>query len=56
MPSILSSEHCARVTTWDANRRELQKSKKFSNRTKVICFIGFNIVIWLLFLTPLLPA
>ena len=53
MPKILSSEHCARITTWDDNRRELQKSKKMSNRVKIICFIGFNVAIWILFLSPL---
>lgn len=48
MPSILSSEHCARVTTWDETRRQIQKSKKFTNRTKFVSFIVFNIVMWAL--------
>jgi len=50
MSNILSSEHCARITTWDGSRRELQKSKKLSNRMKIFCFIGFNLAVWGLFL------
>jgi hypothetical protein len=54
MQNILSSEHCARITTWDGDRRALQKSKKLSNWMKVLGFIGFNIAVWILFLAPLL--
>ena len=56
MSSILSAEHCARVTNWDDSRRQAQKSKKLSNRTKFICFIGFNVAIWSVFLIPVFLA
>lgn len=53
MFNILSSEHCARITTWDDDRRDLQISKKLSNRMKIFCFIGFNMAVWVLLLAPL---
>jgi hypothetical protein len=54
MSGILSAEHCARVSSWDENRRQTQKSKKISNRAKLIGFIAFNIAVWAIFLVPLL--
>ena len=54
MSSILSSEHCARVTNWNDSRRQVQQSKKISNRAKFVCFIGFNVAVWALFLVPVL--
>lgn len=56
MYNILSSEHCARITTWDGKRRELQKSKKHSNRLRILIFIGFNSAVWILILAPLFSA
>ena len=54
MSTMLSLEHCARVTTWDDTRRTLQKSKKLSNRAKLACFVAFNVCVWTLFLSPVL--
>lgn len=54
MPGILSAEHCARVSSWDETRRIAQKSKKISNRAKLIAFIVFNVAVWSLFLAPVL--
>lgn len=54
MPGILSAEHCARVSTWDETRRKSQKSKKISNRAKLVVFILFNIAVWSVFLVPVL--
>ena len=52
MSSILSSEHSARVTNWDDNRRQRQSAKKLSNWMKLVGFVGFNMVVWGLFLSP----
>lgn len=52
MPSILSAEHSARVTTWDNTRLQIQRAKKISNRAKLIGFLVFNVVVWGLFLAP----
>ena len=54
MFNILSTEHSARIATWNVDRRELQSSKKLSNRIKILGFIGFNIAIWMLFLAPMI--
>ena len=53
MFNMLSVEHSARITTWNGDRREIQISKKLSNRMKMLCFIGFNLAVWILFLAPL---
>lgn len=52
MPSILSAEHCARVSSWDSTRLHIQKAKKISNRAKLIGFLAFNVAVWVLFLAP----
>jgi hypothetical protein len=54
MSSMLSVEHSARVTTWDETRRTLHRTKKMSNRTKLACFVAFNICVWALFLSPII--
>lgn len=54
MSGMLTLEHSARVTTWDDTRRKVQKSKKLASRTKLACFVGFNVGIWTLFLVPIL--
>ena len=46
MPGILSAEHSARIASWDDTRRQAQKSKKLSNRAKLIGFVIFNLAIW----------
>ncbi|MBT5049663.1 MAG: hypothetical protein HOM58_14280 [Rhodospirillaceae bacterium] len=54
MPSILSVEHCARVSSFDDTRRKFQKAKKMSNRAKLACFVVFNIAVWGALLLPVL--
>ena len=56
MLNILSSEHCSRITTWDGKRAEIQKSKKRSNRLRLLFFVGFNAAAWTLLLAFLFSA
>jgi len=54
MQNILSSKHCARITTCDGDRRQLQNSKMLSNWMKMVGFIAFNLTIWFVFLAPMM--
>ena len=54
MPRLLSLEHCARITTWNDIRRERQNARKAVSRTRIACFVAFNVALWTLLLVPVL--